>query len=288
MKHIPKIAFQGRHGAYSESAAYHLFGKDIIVIPMRSFEDIYQNIETGYIDGGVIPIENSTAGSVYENFDLLYKWSHPIVAEVTLQIEHALCAIPGSKIQDLKRVLSHPQGLAQCSRFFNQHPAIEKEAFFDTAGSAEEVAKRNVNTDGAIASAFAAKYYGLEILANGIENMKGVNFTRFYAIQKNQKESTSTENLKTVLLFELKKANASGSLYHALGCFASRDINLTRIESRPHPDSPWEYIFRLSFDGSLNQKPVSEALQELQNYTDFIYRLGSFEKGSTQALKFEI
>lgn len=283
-----RIAFQGRHGAYSESAAYYLFGNDISVTPMHSFEDIYQGIETGLIDGGAIPIENSTAGSVYENFDLLYKWRHPIVSEVTLQIEHALCAIKGTRIEDLRRVLSHPQGLAQCSRFFSQNPIIEKVPFFDTAGSAEEIAKRNNHTDGAIASAFAAQYYDLEILANGIENMKGINFTRFYAIQKNQPELPEGDDVKTILLFELKKSKSSGSLYNALGCFAHRDLNLTRIESRPHPDRPWEYIFHLSFEGSPHNPKVIEALQELQEYTDFIYRLGSFKKGLTQGLKFEV
>lgn len=283
-----RIAFQGRHGAYSESAAYYLFGDNISLIPMHSFEDIYQGIETGLIDGGAIPIENSTAGSIYENFDLLYKWRHPIVAEVTLQIEHALCAVKGTRIEDLRRVLSHPQGLAQCSRFFAQNPIIEKVAFFDTAGSAEEIAKRNTHSDGAIASAFAAQYYDLEILANGIENMKGVNFTRFYAIQKSQPELPEGDDIKTILLFELKKSKSSGSLYNALGCFAKREINLTRIESRPHPDRPWEYIFHLSFEGTPREPKVIEALQELQQYTDFIYRLGSFKKGLTQGLKFEV
>ena len=288
MNRKKRIAFQGRHGAYSESAAYYLFGKDITVVPMHSFEEIYQGIETGLIDGGAIPIENSTAGSVYENFDLLYKWRHPIVGEMTLQIEHALCAIKGTRVEDLRRVLSHPQGLAQCSRFFSQHPVIEKVPFFDTAGSAEEVAKRNNHTDGAIASTFAAKFYDLEIIQSGIENMKGINFTRFYAIQKKSLELPKNGDIKTVLLFELKSANSSGSLYNALGCFASRCLNLTRIESRPHPDRPWEYIFHLSFEGSPSDPAVIDALQELQQYTDFIYRLGSFEKGPTQGLMFEV
>ena len=115
---MKKIAFQGRRGAYSESAAYHLFGNDIEVVPMDTFEQIFQGIETGIVDGGAIPIENSTAGSIYDNYDLLYKWRHPIVAEVKLQIEHTLCALPGTKLEDLREVLSHPQGLAQCSRFF--------------------------------------------------------------------------------------------------------------------------------------------------------------------------
>ncbi|MDR1759950.1 MAG: hypothetical protein LBR60_05420 [Fibrobacter sp.] len=281
-----RIAIQGRRGAYSESAAYYLFGKDIEIVPMNTFEEIYQGIETNAVDGGAIPIENSTAGSIYENYDLLYKWRHPIVAEVTLQIEHCLCAVKGTRIEDLKQVLSHPQGLAQCSRFFTSHPGIQKVAFYDTAGSAEEIAKRNNHTDAAIASAFAASVYGLEILAKNLENIKGVNFTRFYAIQKMQPKILQGNDVKTALLFELSDSQKSGALYEALGCFAKRNLNLTRIESRPHPDHPWEYIFHLSFEGSPEDKLVAEALQELQRYTDFIYRLGTFRAGKQEFLNY--
>ena len=323
---MKKIAFQGRRGAYSESAAYHLFGNDIEVVPMDTFEEIFQGIETGAVDGGAIPIENSTAGSIYDNYDLLYKWRHPIVAEVKLQISHALCVLPGTRLEDLREVLSHPQGLAQCSRFFGRNSNIKSTAFYDTAGSAEEVARRGDKTVGAIASAYAGKFYGLEILAEGIENLPGVNFTRFYAIQKTAAELPGCENaglskcdanadsanenvacsaqteksangtdaksahadttesapvIKTTLLFMLKDSGKSGTLYAALGCFAKRGLNLTRIESRPHPDRPWEYIFHLSFEGSPKDPTVVEALQELQSYSEFVYRLGSFAEGKT-------
>lgn len=321
---MKKIAFQGRRGAYSESAAYHLFGNDIEVVPMDTFEEIFQGIETGAVDGGAIPIENSTAGSIYDNYDLLYKWRHPIVAEVKLQISHCLCVLPGTKLEDLREVLSHPQGLAQCSRFFGRNTGIKSTAFYDTAGSAEEVARRGDKTVGAIASAYAGKFYGLEILAEGIENLPGVNFTRFYAIQKTAAElpeygranadadreklaQANSENeqkpqklaqanfvniafansapvIKTTLLFMLKDSGKSGTLYAALGCFAKRGLNLTRIESRPHPDRPWEYIFYISFEGSPKDAIVVEALQELQSYSDFVYRLGSFAEGKTVKL----
>lgn len=294
---MKKIAFQGRRGAYSESAAYHLFGNDIEVVPMDTFEEIFQGIETGAVDGGAIPIENSTAGSIYDNYDLLYKWRHPIVAEVKLQISHSLCVLPGTKLEDLREVLSHPQGLAQCSRFFGRNSNIKSTAFYDTAGSAEEVARRGDKTVGAIASAYAGKFYGLEILAEGIENLPGVNFTRFYAIQKTAAELPSCEGsagaksapvIKTTLLFMLKDSGKSGTLYAALGCFAKRGLNLTRIESRPHPDRPWEYIFHLSFEGHPKNPIVIDALQELQEYSDFVYRLGSFAEGKTVKLSYEV
>ena len=283
---MKKIAFQGRRGAYSESAAYHLFGNDIEVIPMDTFEQIFQGIETGAVDGGAIPIENSTAGSIYDNYDLLYKWRHPIVGEVKLQISHSLCALPGTKLEDIKEVLSHPQGLAQCSRFFGRNPNIKSTAFYDTAGSAEEIAKRGDKTVGAIASAYAGKFYGLDILAEGIENLPGVNFTRFYAIQKMANPLPETGKIKTTLLFMLSDSGRSGALHAALGCFAKRNLNLTRIESRPHPDRPWEYIFHLSFEGNPKDEAVVEALQELQSYCDFVYRLGSFREGTTEKLSY--
>ncbi len=283
---MKKIAFQGRRGAYSESAAYHLFGNDIEVVPMDTFEQIFQGIETGAVDGGAIPIENSTAGSIYDNYDLLYKWRHPIVGEVKLQISHSLCALPGTKLADIKEVLSHPQGLAQCSRFFGRNPQIKSTAFYDTAGSAEEIAKRGDKTVGAIASAYAGKFYGLDILAEGIENLPGVNFTRFYAIQKTANPLPEEGTIKTTLLFMLSDSGKSGALHAALGCFAKRDLNLTRIESRPHPDRPWEYIFHLSFEGSPKNPAVIEALEELQSYCDFVYRLGSFREGTTEKLSY--
>ncbi|MCK9183230.1 MAG: ACT domain-containing protein [Fibrobacteraceae bacterium] len=287
MKKKKRIAFQGCRGAYSESAAYYLFGEDIEVVPMNTFEEIYQGIETLSVDGGAIPIENSTAGSIYENYDLLYKWRHPIISEVLLQIEHCLCGNNGASIHSLKRVLSHPQGLAQCSNFFSAHPGIEKVAFYDTAGSAEEVSKRDNITDGAIASTYAAKLYGLSILKTNLENIKGVNFTRFYGIQKNPVGIPYNAEIKSAILFELANDGQAGSLYGALGAFAKREINLTRIESRPHPDKPWGYIFHISFIGSPESPKVIEALEELTRYTTFIYRLGSFAVGKTERLKYE-
>ena len=208
------------------------------------------------------------------------------MGEVKLQISHSLCALPGTKLEDIKEVLSHPQGLAQCSRFFGRNPNIKSTAFYDTAGSAEEVAKRGDKTVGAIASAYAGKFYGLDILAEGIENLPGVNFTRFYAIQKVANPLPETGKIKTTLLFMLSDSGRSGALHAALGCFAKRDLNLTRIESRPHPDRPWEYIFHLSFEGNPKDATVVEALEELQSYCDFVYRLGSFREGTTEKLSY--
>lgn len=283
---MKKIAFQGRKGAYSDCAAHYLFGEDIETLPMDTFEEIYQAIETGEADGGAIPIENSTAGSIEANYDLLYKWRHRIVGEVMLRIEHTLCVMPGVKLGDLKRVYSHPQALAQCSRFFAENPQIKAVPAFDTAGSAEELAARKTKDEGAIASAYAAKIYNLDILKAGLENLKGTNFTRFYGIQKDPAAFSGTEGAKTTMLFELADNNAVGALYNALGCFAKRGINLTRCESRPHPDKPWEYIFHVSFEANVNEDRAQAALAELKNYTNNMYILGTFKKGVIEALKY--
>ncbi|SHL09548.1 prephenate dehydratase [Fibrobacter sp. UWEL] len=283
---MKKIAFQGRKGAYSDCAAHYLFGEDIETLPMDTFEEIYQAIENGEADGGAIPIENSTAGSIEANYDLLYKWRHRIVGEVMLRIEHTLCVMPGVKVEDLKRVYSHPQALAQCSKFFAENPQIKAVPAFDTAGSAEELAARGNRDEGAIASAYAAKIYNLDILKAGLENLRGTNFTRFYAIQKTPADFAETEGAKTTLLLELAHSDSVGALYNVLGCFAKRGINLTRCESRPHPDKPWEYIFHISFEANVSDPRAKEALAELKNYTSFVYILGTFKKGVVETLKY--
>lgn len=283
---MKKIAFQGRKGAYSDCAAHYLFGEDIETLPMDTFEEIYQAIENGEADGGAIPIENSTAGSIEANYDLLYKWRHRIVGEVMLRIEHTLCVMPGVKVEDLKRVYSHPQALAQCSKFFAENPQIKAVPAFDTAGSAEELAVRGNRDEGAIASAYAAKIYNLDILKAGLENLKGTNFTRFYAIQKTPADFAETVGAKTTLLLELAHSDSVGALYNVLGCFAKRGINLTRCESRPHPDKPWEYIFHVSFEANVKDENAQAALAELKNYTSFIYILGTFKKGVVETLRY--
>ncbi|NLB62758.1 MAG: prephenate dehydratase [Fibrobacter sp.] len=271
-----KIAYQGRPGAYSENAALQIFGEDSKSIGLDDFTAVYQAVDSGEADAGVLPIENSTAGSILENFDLLLQWGLPIVAEIKIQVEHVLMALPQSSVADLEQVISHPQALAQCSDFFAQNPHIKPMAFFDTAGSAEEVLQRQDPKLGAIASVLAAKSNQLQVLRSNLENHPGTNFTRFFAIQKNAAGDTSAHNKISIAFGALDK---HGALYHALGCFARRLVNLLRIESRPKPGSPWEYIFYLDLEGNLAQNAVQAALEELKQESAFVKILGSYVNG---------
>ncbi len=281
----PLIAFQGRRGAYSESAAYHLFGCDIEVRPVDSFEELHQLVDAGSVQGGVIPIENSTAGSILENYDLLLKYRSAIVGEVKLQIEHCLMALPGTRVEDLKEVISHPQALAQCSHFFTAHPHIQRTAFFDTAGSAEEIALHRQQGRGAIASAFAAQHYGLEVLVEPLANHPGSNFTRFFAIRKQAPDVDLHKDTKTSIAL-VPERNEPGILHRCLGCFAVRGINLIRIESRPKAGTPWEYVFYLDFEGNPLQESVACALDELRGLGASVLMLGSYPQGQNQNLKY--
>jgi prephenate dehydratase len=287
-----KIAFQGRPGAYSEKASHQLFGDTIALLPCDFFEDVYIAVQKGHADFGVLPIENSTAGPIHENYDLLKEYGMPIVAETKVPINHALMACAPTPIAQLTQVHSHPQALAQCSHFFQQNPHIRKVSAFDTAGSAEHLSKAQTPHVAAIASEQAAERYGLHIIARNLENTPGVNVTRFFCIAKQAHHHTQanptsqasqaiqatfahrTPN-KTSLVFTPTQEH-SGVLYQALGCFATRNINLLRIESRPRKGKPWQYEFYLDLDGVPSQPPIAQALQELHKLGDNVLILGEY------------
>jgi prephenate dehydratase len=272
----PKVAFQGRHGAYSESASHRFFGKDIETVPSDAFLDLHKMVNEGLADYGVIPIENSSAGSILENYDLLLKYRLPIVGELILKIDHCLIALKGESIGSLTKVISHWQALAQCSRFFEENPQIEKKPFFDTAGAVERIAGKQLKGTGGIASAFAAEFYGLEVLKSPLADFPGTNSTRFFIIQKEPVPIDTVLHTKTSIAFFLKK-NMPGALHACLGCFAKYNVDLIRIESRPKIGSPWEYVFYADLAGNPLQEPVKQALQELEKLAGVIL-LGSYER----------
>ena len=287
-----KVAFQGRHGAYSESVAFRCHSvldtesqdgmpnqvrhDGMETLPFDSFEEVHKAVKNGVADFGVIPIENSTAGSVLENYDLLLKYRLPVVGEAKLQINHSLIALKGEKLEDIKEVISHPQALEQCSFFFERNPQIAKKPFFDTAGSVERIAKKQLKGVAGIASPFAAEFYGLEVLKEPLANFPGTNSTRFFLIQKDEIPVDEKRHTKTSVAFMLNK-NLPGALYACLGCFAKNDVDLIRIESRPKSGSPWEYVFYADLAGNPLQKNVELSLKELKTMADVIL-LGHYEK----------
>ena len=271
------VAFQGESGAYSEIAALTYFSRSIKTLPLPTFPAIFNGVKTGQAAAAVVPIENALAGSVHENYDLLLKYKLPIVGEIILPISHHLLALPGVKIRDIRRVISHPQALQQCADFLNGLQDVGIEPFYDTAGSAKKLADEQLSGTAAIASKEAAEKYGLHILASRIES-NHENYTRFLIIQKEPKIPEKGGKTSIVFSFE----DAPGALFKSLAVFALRDINLLKIESRPLHGKPFNYYFYLDIEGSINERPVKNALNHLKEIATFLQVLGSYPKSKAK------
>lgn len=269
-----KVAFQGELGAYSELAARAFFEQDVEVCPSPTFEAVFEEIGKGTCTHGIIPIENSLAGSVHENYDLLLEHRLSIVGEIKLRIAHHLIANPGVRLADLKKIYSHPQALFQCRDFLRTMKAVEAVAVYDTAGAAKLIRDEGATDAAAIASAQAAVDYGLNVLRTGIES-NHLNFTRFLIVSKDA--AGTAENAKTSIVFSTR--NIPGALFKSLSVFALRDIDLLKIESRPIHGRPWEYIFYLDFDGSMEDEKCQKAIGHLEEIALFLRILGSYPKG---------
>ncbi len=277
------IAFQGARGAFSEEAARKLVGADAAVLPCERFEDVFRTLKEGRASGAVVPIENTLAGPVYENYDLLQSFELPIVAETSVRIVHNLMARPGVSFAKIRRVYSHPVALSQCLDFFARNPQIERIPYYDTAGSVKMVMEEGLEDAGAIASAVAAEIYGARILRRSIESDRR-NFTRFFLLRRPEyakrhpvKAAKETQ-WKTSLVFGTR--NVPGALFRALSAFALRDLNLTKIESRPLRGRPWEYAFYLDFLGRVDSPTAQNALGHLRELADFLRVLGCYPKGA--------
>ena len=266
------VAFQGERGSFSEEAAYKLLGKRIAVMPCETFAGIFESVARGKTRYCLAPIENTLAGSVYENFDLLLENHLHIVGEVNLRIVHNLIAFPGTARKDVRLVYSHPVALAQCSRFFTRHPHIERIPFYDTAGSVKMLAARHLRGAAAIASGIAAKVYRGRILKSHVEDHRE-NYTRFLLLSKTRKVSPRAN--KVSIVFSTR--NVPGALYRCLSVFALRDIDLTKMESRPLRGRPWEYFFYVDFIGNVKEERCRKALAHLQEVTNFLRVLGCYE-----------
>jgi chorismate mutase/prephenate dehydratase len=269
-----KIAFQGERGAFSEDAATKLFGGDIDFLQCVQLKGVFELVSQDKVEFGVVPLENSQAGSINETYDLLLAYPLNIFAEVILKVSHCLMALPGEELADITTIYSHPQALAQCAEFLSKLN-VEIMSSYDTAGSAKMIKEKKLRNCAAIASKRAAAIYGLEILAPEIETSVN-NYTKFVTISK-QKSKPTLRN-KTSLVFAAE--HKPGSLYRILGIFASRNINLTKLESRPSRTKPWEYVFYADFEGHLDGKVYQEAVRELQREAAFVKILGSYPQAT--------
>jgi len=270
-EHALRVAFQGERGAFSEEAAVKLLGEKIQLVPRPTFEALFGAVDEGVADYSLAPIENSLVGSVHRSYDLLLESTLRIAAEVIIPITHHLIGPPGASFEGIEVVESHPVALAQCERFFNDHPWIKRMASEDTAGSVREVVRREDPRRAAIAGKRAAEIYGGSILRENLED-DSENYTRFLLLAPSPSLSENANKLSLVV----QLAHRPGSLYRALEPFARRDINLLKIESRPVKGRPWQYRFYLDLCASTSDPEVAAALAELQDRAVEIRLLGCY------------
>ncbi|HYL09255.1 MAG TPA: prephenate dehydratase domain-containing protein [Candidatus Acidoferrales bacterium] len=272
-----RVAIQGEPGSFSEEAAERLLGRaSILCCP--SFSAVFEALRRKKVERAVIPIENTLAGPVYENYDLLLEHRFWVEAEYKLRIEHMLIAPPGVGMRDLREVHSHPLALAQCRRFFARHKTLRPVAAYDTAGSVKSIMEQGRRDAAGIAGRAAARAYGARILARNIEDDRG-NFTRFLLVRRS-KYSRPGAN-KTFIVFGTR--DVAGSLFRCLAVFALRDISLAKIESRPWRGRPWEYRFYVEFLGRPDTSPGREALAHLSELTSFLRVVGCYPRGGSKS-----
>ncbi len=264
------IAYQGVPGAYSEAAALRL-KPGVDTLPRDSFDDVFAAVAERKATHGILPIENTIGGTIHRNYDLLLEHELPIVAEVKLAIVHNLLVLEGTTLDQVDRVYSHPQGLAQCERFLRSLKDVEIVATYDTAGSAKMIKESDLTNAAAIASERAAQVFGLEILQAGIQDFAN-NVTRFLIISGEAVPLGPPD--KTTIVFTL--ANEPGALFKALSVFALRGIDLTKLESRPIPDRPFEYLFYVDLKANREEFRCARALMHLAEFAPLLRTLGSY------------
>jgi prephenate dehydratase len=270
------VAFQGELGAFSFSAARKFFGPEVHVRPFEQFKQVFEALSAGRVTHAVIPIENTLYGSIHENYDHLLQYGFKISGETTVRIRHQLITRPGVSFENVRRVFSHPVALDQCRRFFAEFPQLAPVSFYDTAGSVKMVVRQQLSDAAAIASEASAEIYGGLILKENIEDNDD-NFTRFFLLTKQMQTIErfhSTDFWKTSLVFAT--TNLPGALFKAMACFALRDLNLTKIESRPIREKPWEYVFYVDVAGCIEDQKVKKAILHLEELTSFLKVLGSY------------
>lgn len=279
------VAYQGLAGAFSEAAAAALFPEQSL-LARRTFADVFSALERAEVDGGIVPVENTHAGSVADVYDLLRTHRNArVIAEAVVRVRHCLLGVPGTALDEIRVARSHPQALAQVEEFLRAK-GIQPEVAYDTAGAALEVATAGDRTVGAVASRRAARRYGLEVLVEGIETAQE-NFTRFFALARDGDEAAVRRvapgllggPAKTSLVYTAK--NVPGALNRSIQPFATAGLQLTKIESRPSRAAPWDYVFYLDFEGDPAVSPGREALALMATCCEWIQVLGTYPAATT-------
>jgi len=269
-----RVAFQGEAGAFSEAAAVQLLGDKIATVPRPTFDATFRAIADGHADALLVPVENSLAGSVVRVYDLLLESELTITAETILPIEMNLIACPGASLSEIRSISSHPMALAQCERFFSQHPSVKRLPAEDTAGSVREVLARGDKTHAAIAGKYAADRYRGQIIAERIQD-NTENFTRFVLLQPANRTASANRPESRKMSIAMRLAHRPGSLLSSLEPFARNGVNLLKIESRPIHGRPWEYQFFLDVEADTVSR-LEEALSELRKAAHEVRVLGLY------------
>jgi prephenate dehydratase len=273
---MARVAYQGEAGAFSQEAARGYFGSDAKLHALPAFRDVFRAVKSGNVSAGIIPIENSTSGSVHENYDLLLAHKLFITGEIKLRVHLHLMTLPGVGLKQIHTIYSHPQALGQCGSLFQRMKNVVARPHHDTAGAARMIREEQLTTAAALASEQAARTYGLRILKRNVEQNHH-NYTRFLVIAR--ATARPKGHAKTSIVFSVK--NIPGALFKAISVFSMREVNLLKIESRPLIGKPWEYLFYLDVEGSHDDEPVKNALRHLEELTVFRRLLGSFQQGKT-------
>ena len=263
------VAYQGEAGAYSEEGALAVF-PDAERQPFPSIRKVFEAVEVGRVAAGLVPLDNSQAGSINETYDLFLRHGLHLVGETIVRVDHCLLALPGSALDELDEVMSHPQAIAQSEEFLSALDVTVR-AEYNTAGAAKRIAEQKLERTAAIASKRAAELYGLEVLAERIQTYPD-NYTRFGVLARDPKPLAEPD--KTSLVFGV--GHVAGSLFRCLGAFAERHLSLTKLESRPRPGRPWEYVFYADVDAPAQRPEMVEALAALSEHATFTRVLGSF------------
>ena len=271
-----KVAYQGTDGAFSHQVAMRHFEQrydDVICIGYTRFDQAANAVEKGDVDVAMLPIENTTAGSINDTYDLLAEKDLFIIGEEILRVIHCLMAPRKVELENIRRVLSHPQAIAQCSHFLAKIPRCHVESYFDTAMAARKVKNDGDLSQAAIGSAYAAELYDLEILERDLANQKE-NFTRFVVVSRNRVSCDPQLNCKTSLIFAT--ADEKGALLSCLNLLGDHGINMTKLESRPRPHHPWQSLFYLDLEGNTEELRVADSLSKLKKRAQFVKILGSY------------